>query len=290
MFIGLSVDEIVGCLLGGAVGDALGAPIEFLDLNAIRGRFGPQGLDEYTPAYGRLGAVTDDTQMTLFTAEGLIRAHNRWLDRGLASPPAVVYRAYLRWLDTQGEGETGRQWRGWLVDVPAIRNRRGPGNTCLSALTSGQAGTTERPLNDSKGCGGVMRIAPVGLIGANDPFRLGCDLAAITHGHPSGYLAAGFVARVLHEVSQSRGLDAAIDTARSELRDWPHHEECLSAVDAALTLASESGEPTAERVERLGAGWVAEGGAGHRPLLLARRGGRLPTRGSTGGEPLRRQR
>jgi len=61
----------------------------------------------------------------------------------------------------------------------------------------------EEPLNDSKGCGGVMRMAPVGLVGPADPgerFNLGCELAALSHGHPSGYLAAGALAELIAEL------------------------------------------------------------------------------------------
>lgn len=49
----------LGCLLGGAVGDALGAPIEFMSTAQIRERFGSNGLVDYAPAYGRLGAITE---------------------------------------------------------------------------------------------------------------------------------------------------------------------------------------------------------------------------------------
>ena len=44
-----------GCLLGGAVGDALGAPVEFLSRDAILDRFGPDGISMYASASGRLG-------------------------------------------------------------------------------------------------------------------------------------------------------------------------------------------------------------------------------------------
>jgi len=81
------LDRIRGTLLGGAVGDALGAGIEFLGLAEIRQRFGPTGLKDYVPAYGRRGAITDDTQMSLFTAEGLIRAWVRMQERGICSVP-----------------------------------------------------------------------------------------------------------------------------------------------------------------------------------------------------------
>jgi len=64
----------IGCLLGGAVGDALGWPVEFNDINDIVKRFGPEGVLDMVPGEGGLYEITDDTQMTLFTAEGLLRA------------------------------------------------------------------------------------------------------------------------------------------------------------------------------------------------------------------------
>jgi hypothetical protein len=75
------------CLLGGAVGDALGAPVEFLSLAQIRSHFGSAGIRDFAEAYGRVGAITDDTQMTLFTAEGLLRATVRGHERGGCHPP-----------------------------------------------------------------------------------------------------------------------------------------------------------------------------------------------------------
>jgi ADP-ribosylglycohydrolase len=193
-------DHFRACLLSGAIGDALGAPIEFLSLSEIRSTFGPVGLRDYAPAYGRLGAITDDTQLTLFTAEGLIRARNRSVERGICHIPPVLRRAYHRWLDTQGE--TPRfpdtdlpQWRrGGLVDVPGLRARRAPGNTCLEAMRTGGPETTRQPAaNDSKGCGGIMRVAPIGLIVDQVPsvFEVASQAAALSHGHPTGYLAAG---------------------------------------------------------------------------------------------------
>jgi ADP-ribosylglycohydrolase len=79
-----------GCLLGGAVGDALGAPVEFLDLEEIVRAYGEQGICDYAPAYGKLGAITDDTQMTLFTAEAVLSAH---LAAALQSQEPDFFRA-----------------------------------------------------------------------------------------------------------------------------------------------------------------------------------------------------
>ena len=103
-----------------------------------------------------------------------------------------------------------------------------------------------------------MRVAPVGLaLGIDDPFRVGCELAALTHGHPSGYLAAGCLALVIRELVRGATLEQAAREALEELRRWPAHEECASAIEAALARAR-AGRPTPESVEALGAGWVAQ--------------------------------
>jgi ADP-ribosylglycohydrolase len=199
------------------------------------------------------GAFTDDTQMTLFTAEGLIRAMQRRRDRGITSVSGVVWRAYLRWLDTQGvEAPTDRDvaaQRGFLVDVPELRRRMAPGSTCIQALRSGEMGTADHALNDSKGCGGVMRVAPVGLI-ANDPFELGRDLAAITHSHPTGYLAAGTLALIIKGLTGGDDLRSAVTAALGRLESEPDGSETVSALNRAMSLA-ENGVPSPAR-------WIAE--------------------------------
>src|SRR5690554_4129614 len=94
-------NRFLGCLLGGAIGDALGAPVEFMSRADILRTFGSEGIVGYASAYGGIGRITDDTQMTLFTAEGLIRAWVRQCDRGITTYEGVTANAYLRWLRTQ---------------------------------------------------------------------------------------------------------------------------------------------------------------------------------------------
>lgn len=263
-----TLERFKGCLLGGAVGDALGAPIEFRSLNEIRSICGKQGFTEYAPAYGTKGAITDDTQMTLFTAEGLILSRVRAEYRHGQQVVAAVYHALLRWLYTQ---DTSRQSEliktfgscsivdGILTGHKELFSRRAPGNSCLSALRSGNMGTMSHPINDSKGCGGVMRSAPVGLAyrDAEKAFRIACECAAITHGHPSGYLASGFLAALISWIVSEKALMDAIDDATRILKMYQGHEECLKAVDQAVAQSQTSG-PAPEVIESLGAGWVAE--------------------------------
>lgn len=264
-------ERIRGCVLGGAVGDALGAPVEFVSLQEIRAAYGPDGITEYASAYGKAGAITDDTQMTLFTAEGLMRAHNRAISKGICSTPDVVWYAYQRWRHTQGLPPTGPLAEpggldGWLVAIPALHSRRAPGNTCLSALGSDRPGTLRHPLNDSKGSGAVMRAAPAGVLPYTDPFESGCELAAVTHGHPSGYLAAGFLAAVIARLIDGQPLwDAATEvywklpeTSAGKLARPSGRAEIMKALKSALTLAVDGTGPSPAKVAMLGQGWVAE--------------------------------
>ena len=95
-----------------------------------------------------------------------------------------------------------------------------------------------------------MRAAPAGLTGLHDPFGLGTMAAAVTHGHPTGYLTAGFLSKTIAGLLAGHELDRALDDATAELREHPGHEETLAAVRRAR--AHDGG------VEALGAGWIAE--------------------------------
>ena len=262
------LSRTVGCMLGGAVGDSLGAPVEFLSLDQIRRRHGGFGITQFEEAYGRKGSITDDTQMLLFTAEGLILSKVRaeYANGDLAIP--AIYHAYLRWLYTQ---DTHRQAQlikdfgtcavidGILTGHKEIFSQRAPGNSCLSALRSGKMGTMDQPINDSKGCGGVMRVAPIGLAypDAERAFLLGCESAAITHGHPTGYLSAGFLASLISRIVSIEPILGAISDSIRILRRYKDHVECLRAVEGAVDL-SQNQNPSPEAIESIGAGWVAE--------------------------------
>jgi ADP-ribosylglycohydrolase len=256
-----SKDYFRGCLLGGAIGDALGHPVEFLSLAEIKGRYGPGGIRDLAVEPGGKAEITDDTQMTLFTAEGLLRAEVQRKEKGSSHLPIVVYHAYLRWLHTQGyprEEGRGELYDGWLLAEEALHARRAPGTTCLSALLSGKMGTIEGPVNNSKGCGGVMRSAPVGLLFPKDEaFQIACECAAITHGHPSGYFAAGALAWIIAALIEGEEIEPAVEGALVKLAVYEDSGECRAAIIQAVELAA--GTVASERaVEMLGEGWVGE--------------------------------
>lgn len=257
-------DRFLGCILAGAVGDALGAPVEFLTIETIRRQFGPDGTTGYEVEYGGRGTITDDTQMTLFTLEGLIRGHRGEHD-GHWAP---MQHAYQRWLHTQGVeprwAENGGVFAtepepdGWLITNKGLFAMRAPGNTVTQALRAfsrgNPPGSFDNRLNDSKGCGAVMRAAPYVLLG-EDGFAMAVRNGLLTHGHPSGFLSAGALAHIVHLLSQDASLPDAVAATRAKLLAWDGHEEQVTALDAAVA----HGRPTPESIaEKLGGGWTGE--------------------------------
>jgi len=260
--------------------------VEFLSLKEIQRQIGPQGVTGYLTAdrgsgqeregtrdrahsgarswrtCGGKGQFTDDTQMTLWTGEGLLRGHNRWRERGICHIPGVVHRSYQRWLYTQLHpfddavftGHYDPPLDGWLIREPVIWGQRAPGHTCLSALQSADRLTA---VNNSKGCGGVMRIAPAGLSPLMDHFNLGCEIAALTHGHPSGYLSAGAFALILSRIMDGDTIEDAVSAALTRLRKADQSDEVVAAIDKTRNLAATT-DPGPKGIKECGEGWVAE--------------------------------
>jgi ADP-ribosylglycohydrolase len=261
------LDRFLGCLFGGAIGDALGYPVEFLRRDEIVARHTaatPASLDYAGPPL-----VSDDTQMTLFVAEGLLDA---CAAGGLAHPTRVVARALDRWYLTQfHHGLPGGRhaWtpdaahdRGLLAD-PRMHHARAPGSTIMGALTErherGPRWSGLRADNTSKGCGAVMRAAPCGLVAAtrDDAFALACDQGRITHAHPGGYLPAGALAAMVWDLVRGVPIAAALDAALGLLAVEDGHDETTALLVRARELAV-AGPPSHADLEALGGGWVGD--------------------------------
>ena len=267
-----NLDKFRGCLIGGAAGDALGYAVEFLSESFIRSRFGPEGIREYRLKDG-LARISDDTQMTLFTANGLLYGEARGHVRGIMGYPAgYVAIAYREWYKTQIESfkHCNRKFSTcWLLNVPELFAERAPGNTCLSAIDAGCHGSIEKSINNSKGCGGVMRVAPVGLFYGESHWSgmavdlLAADAAALTHGHEMGYIPAAMLAHIVRLVSHSNEIslkEAVLDSKiamQRIFRDAEHLPAFLRLIDRAVELA-ESGGDDLEAIHTLGPGWCGD--------------------------------
>lgn len=251
------LERIKGCLLGGAVGDALGAPVEFLEWPVIKARFGAQGIIDLAPAYGITGAISDDTQMMLFTAEGLLRAYVLGSSRQPCHIPSIIHHALLRWLMTQDYPSTiPVSTDGWLIKHVELWSRRAPDATCLNALkSSGLLGAVAE--NNSKGCGALVRVAPCAFFA--HAFDYAAQSGRLTHGHPTGYLAAGLFADILQRVvDRQDSLEHAVTQSLARYGQVPGMEETRSLIERVLFFYYEGYTPTPQRIDDFGAAWVAD--------------------------------
>lgn len=253
------LSKIKGSLMGGAVGDAIGYHVEFLKYTEIEKKYGYGGIFDMSEN----SRVSDDTQMTLFTAEGILHAITRGMNREICNIPGAVYLSYLRWYYTQTKKivNCGNMMeiivQGELIKNEKLYRREAPGNTCLTVLSSGEMGTIEKPINNSKGCGGVMRVAPCGLhFRIDNPFNIACECAAITHGHPTGYLAAGAFAQIINDICNDYSLIDAINHSIEILEEKENSKETVTAIQKAVELSKE--KPSQINLSKLGEGWIAE--------------------------------
>ncbi|WP_246167324.1 MULTISPECIES: ADP-ribosylglycohydrolase family protein [Arthrobacter] len=261
--------KVRACLLGGALGDALGYAVEFDSLDGIRARFGSGGLTDFSQLDAP-APVSDDTQMTLYTVDGLVEVL-QWANDGVgADETACLWLAYLRWLKTQGEALPANapdQPDRWIDAQEVLHHRRAPGNACLSGLLTGEMGTKYRPVNaESKGCGTVMRSAPFGLlpyVSEETVYKFSADGAALTHGHPSALHSAAVFSSLIHDLLPAGATLQEAAAAAAERAARSGVPELAERLQAAVSLAAENRGSTAsvspeQMKQALGEGWVAE--------------------------------
>lgn len=266
------LDVIRGSLFGGAMGDALGYPVEFLKREEIIKQFGNNGVCEYVLNDNGIAEISDDTQMTLFTATGILIGITRGKMRGIMGPlEGYVWKSYINWCEMQiGLKPDGAQGFSWLMDVPEMGENRAPGTTCVHAIMKQRRGSVDNPLNDSKGCGGIMRIAPVALYlnrtgdinRMQELFETASEVAALTHGHELGWLSSGMAAYIMNQVAYAgvtveEATRSAIRFVKEHYSDRKYSEELISIVERALLLAKTTSDDI-ENIRSLGEGWVAE--------------------------------
>ncbi len=166
-------DRFQGCFLGLAIGDALGYPTEFLSLPEIRQRFGTGGIQDLS---GNPALHSDDTQTSMAVARSLIEAGQNGVENWMEA----LVKELLIWLRSP-------------------ENDRAPGNTTIKGCRELEAGVswTQSGLVESKSCGAIMRVAPIGLYYHRDPseLRLAAWASSLaTHAHPTALVCAEITA------------------------------------------------------------------------------------------------
>ena len=268
------LSAIRGSLLGGAIGDALGYPVEFLRWKEIQEEYGQEGIRKYALDFEEGAAiVSDDTQMTLFTANGLLMGETcNVLKKVDYSPLGYIYHAYRDWYFCQQAMKLPPRNQSWLSDIPEMHKRRAPGHTCMSALRAGEPGNMDEPINFSKGCGGIMRVAPIALWDQGKrPIEktdlLGAEAAALTHGHPLGYMPAAALAHMVSKAAfggheGENGLYAVAADCRETMKrlfaGGNGFVDSLVHIMAQAEELSQNDKTDVENIHFIGEGWTGE--------------------------------
>lgn len=246
--------KINNCLVGGALGDALGRPVERLRSDKLLEYYGKEGIQDLATV-GLKARITDDTQMTMYTADGLIRSKLKNPD-SVEPNYDIIYDSYQDWYKTQTENYDKSERKGLLNNTPDLYSPVGPGRTCLGSLKSGIKGSIANPINESNSCGGVMRVAPVGLF-YDDPevaFKVGAECAAMTHSGPEAYLPAGFYSALISNIASGKGIYKAAEDSLKILQTYDNHEKTYDKLSRAMYLA-QTDCPSDEAILSLGYGF-----------------------------------
>ncbi|WP_372863380.1 ADP-ribosylglycohydrolase family protein [Spongiibacter sp.] len=268
-----SADYQLACLLGGAVGDALGAPLQFFCDADIKRHFGAAGLRDYAPIYSGRGAITDDTQLCLFTMEGLLQCRVARARGDQSLPLHYVHQAGLRWLCSQGLRRLPPvAERSFLLREKALFSRRAANDNFVNTLLQDER-SESRAANYGKSGAGLCRVAPIALYIASDSrkfwgeaaqreaFDLGCRVCALSEGHPSGQLPGGVLCLFLLGLLYGHPPESCMAVARHYLSQAKDADETERHLSRAAALADT--EPGSIRaIESLGDGRYA-------PELLA---------------------
>lgn len=286
-------NRVLGCMVGGAVGDALGYPVEFWGYGSIQSKYGAGGITRYELAKNGKALISDDTQMTLFTANGLLLGMTRAYTRGIMGRlDNYCRKTYVDWLRTQICSFRPKDVHtySWLLDVPELYAKRAPGITCMESIKAIM--DYRDPVNDSCGCGGVMRTAPVALLSYVHRYADGelpyvdmvaAQAARMTHKHPLGFMPSAVLNHLLMDilggdVFGSERLACHVEKAAAALPEiiseedgnkpygelWPKHVKRMQEIARQALDLAHTDIPDIQAIGQIGEGWT-----GHEALAIA---------------------
>jgi ADP-ribosylglycohydrolase len=244
------IDRYTGCMLGLAIGDALGYPAEFRSREQIQREIGPRGITGFLasqdPRFSRPiivgtlhppGTFTDDTQMSIAVAEGLLEAG---AGAELDVTMETIARRFIDWSRSPD-------------------NNRSPGATCMRGCENLARGISwrEAGVAESKGCGSAMRVAPIGLFYDDLDWveTVARASSLLTHGHDAALegaaAAALMVTMALRDMEPS---SIHVEIGRRLGQRSADFDQRWAQVPEVLTFPPERALSKAG----LGEGWVAE--------------------------------
>lgn len=237
-----------GCLLGLAVGDAMGYTVDAKSWPEISQAYGPNGLMGYDLANGT-AEVSSYTQIAAFLCNGLLLAAIRGNPEYTTRYMALSLR---EWVKSQQFRTSAEKTRCWTAQVPALRRRACMDTRMLDALSRETLGTPQNPILRSATPAALTSAVAVGMF--YDPekmtlpqlMELGADAVAFTHGDPEAFLSGAFLACALGLLLQdpSRPLRSIFEEAAALLHEqyaeaFPEADGICAKISYALSLTTD---------------------------------------------------
>lgn len=263
-------EKILKIIQAGAIGDAFGYQIEFDKIEVIKKKYGLNGIKYESSKLEK--DASDDTQMTLFLWDAIIKyaKENQVYDENSFTKEA--HKSFMEWFSTQTHHPVYSSKftfsKSSILSNKELFKRQAPGATCLSALSTNAARSKVKKINDSKGCGSVMRVAPLLLLKENynltneQLFVASMNQAAITHGNDEGMAATAFFTVLLEEFKNQKSVDEAYQIAlriTNQLKPTnfsSYIESVYKKAQEQITLKENA------LTEQIGGGWIADEAVG----------------------------
>lgn len=253
-----------GCLLGLAVGDALGFAVDERSLTEILEGYGPNGLEGYDEVNGYT-SITSYTQLAALACNGLLLGQTHGQLRGQMAPYVRYVRlAEREWAQSQRRSPAGKRFC-WISRVPELQTRRCMENRMVDLLIREEQGSMEEPLNRFDTPGAIGVAAAVGMfyqtgrISREENNRLGAEAVALTHGSPQAFLTGAALTHLISRTVRDgeKNLPVLIRETASALnsqfsREYPQVWGICTLMAKALELAENPAVSPREAMETLG--------------------------------------
>lgn len=235
-----------GCLLGLAVGDAMGYAVDAKNWEEISRDYGPNGLLGYDLANG-CAEVTSYTQLAAFAANGLLLSATRGQQNAHSRFLSLAIREWAKC--QQYRGSKPERTACWVAQLPAMRRRMCMDTRLLDALSRETLGTPDAPVNSSASPGALTAAAAAALffdIRWMEPYQigiLGAEAVALTCGAPEAFLSGAVlaysIAGIIQEPEQplSYHFTQAAAAVRGQFGEkFPQAAELAQKVEQAIAL------------------------------------------------------
>ena len=259
-----------GCLLGMAVGDAMGYTVDSRNLEQICLDYGPNGLLGYDLVNGR-AEVTSYTQLAAFSANGILMGLTRNRLTGRDTPLVRYVGLAIREWSRSQTFRTGEPNFCWLSTLPDLKRRRCMDTWMLSILEKPPLGTMEAPTNRSSHPAALTAVIPLAMLAdathlsQEEINHMGAQIVAMTHGNPEAFLSGAVLTHLLSRVLQEPSLPLELlipdvcDALQLQFgRLYTQTATIRELLQLALMLAKDDSVSSMEAMEQLGCHSAAE--------------------------------